>query len=159
MPPIGPYVVVLAYGVLRAQLFDIDLKLRFALQQGTVGALIAGAFLVASEVLERLFPVDGMALGLLLAFLVAVLLKPMQAVAHHTANHLVPGIQATPEYLDRRRLTVYKAALEGAYEDGEVTSKERSILRTLREQLGIDEREAVDLERSFGASPTEDRPA
>ncbi len=51
-------------GVLRALLFDIDPKLRFALQQGTVGAMIGGTFLVASEVLERLFPVDGMALGL-----------------------------------------------------------------------------------------------
>ncbi len=155
---IGFYVLVLAYGVLRAQLFDIDLKLRFALQQGTVGAMIAGAFLVASEILERLFPVDGMALGVLLAFLVAVLLKPMQALAHRTANHLVPGIQATPEYLDQRKLTVYRAALEGAYEDGEVTSKERSILRTLREQLGIDEREATELERSFGGSRMEARP-
>ena len=156
---IGFYVVVLAYGVLRAQLFDIDLKLRFALQQGTVGAMIAGSFLVASEILERLFPVDGMALGVLLAFLVAILLKPMQALAHRTANHLVPGIQATPEYIDQRKLTVYRAALEGAYEDGEVTSKERSILRTLREQLGIDEREAAELEGSFGGSPTEAQPA
>ncbi len=148
----GIYVVVLAYAVLRAQLFDIDLKLRLALQQGTVGALIAGVFLVASELLERFFAVDGVALGVFLALLVAFLLKPMQALAQRAANKVVPGIQATPEYLDGRRLAVYRAALEGAFEDGEITTKERSILTALREQLGIDEHEAESLERSMKRS-------
>jgi uncharacterized membrane protein YebE (DUF533 family) len=71
----------------------------------------------------------------------------------------VPDVQATPEYLERRKLSVYRAALEGACEDGEITSKERSILRTLREQLGIDEREAAELEHLFGVSRTKARPA
>lgn len=148
----GLYVVVLAYGVLRAQLFDIDLKLRFALQQGTVGALIAGTFLVASEVLERLLPVDGVALGVLLALIVALLLKPMQGVAQRALNRVVPAVQATPEYLGRRKLTVYRAALEGAFEDGEITKKEWAILSTLREQLGIGESEAAALEDALGIS-------
>jgi len=48
-----------------------------------------------------------------------------------------------------RRLEVYRAALEGAFEDGHITDKERSILDHLRDSLGISQVEAVALEKEL----------
>lgn len=64
-------------------------------------------------------------------------------------NRLMHSVQNTPEYLDVRRLEVYRAALEGAFEDGLITDKERSILDHLRDSLGIPQVEAVALEKEL----------
>ena len=53
------YMVLLSYGVLNYQLFDIDLKIKLALKRSTVAAAFAGAFFLGSEVLEQLIPVGG----------------------------------------------------------------------------------------------------
>ena len=61
------YILLLAYGVLRFQLFDLDLKLKLAIRRGTVGAVFAAAFFIGSELLERVVPVEGTLLGLTVA--------------------------------------------------------------------------------------------
>ena len=143
------YVLLLAYAVLRSQLFNIDLKVKFALQQSTVGALIIGGFIVGSEVLESLVPVSGMVLNIIVAIAILVALRPIQRLALRMSNRLMHSVQNTPEYLEVRRLEVYRAALEGAVEDGLVTDKERTILDRLRDELGISAGEAVALENEF----------
>jgi len=131
------YVCLLAYGVLRVQLFDIDLKLRLALRQGTVGAIIGGAFFVGSELLESIIPVRGTILGLIAAGVIVLLLRPVQRFAERVAGRAMPRVEDTPEYLDRQKRQVYLAALEGALEDGDVSDRERAILGRLAEQLGL----------------------
>ena len=143
------YVLLLAYAVLRFQLFKIDLKVKFALQQSTVGALIIGGFIVGSEVLETLVPVSGTVLNIIVAIAILVVLRPIQRLALRISNRLMHSVQNTPEYLEVRRLEVYRAALEGVVEDGLVTDKERRILDHLRDDLGISPEEAVTLEREL----------
>ena len=143
------YFLLLAYAVLRFQLFNIDLKVKFVLQQSTVGALIIGGFIVGSEVLESLVPVRGTVLNIIVAMTILVVLRPMQRLALRMTNRLMHGVQNTPEYLEVRRLEVYRAALEGVIEDGLVTDKERRILDHLRDDLGISPGEAVALENKF----------
>lgn len=143
------YVSLMAYGVLRAQLFDIDLKLKFALKQSTVGAVIAGGFFVGSELLERVIPVESTVLGLLTAGIIVLLLRPVQRFAEALTDGIMPGVKDAPDYIESRKHDVYRAALEGAITDGIVTEKERDILARLREQLELSVDVADGLERQM----------
>ncbi len=143
------YILLLAYAVLRFQLFNIDLKVKFVLQQSTVGALIIGGFVIGSEVLESFVPVSGATLNIIVAIAILVVLRPIQRLALRMTNRLMHSVQNTPEYLEVRRLEVYRAALEGVVEDGVVTDKERRILDHLRDDLSISPEEAVTLENEL----------
>jgi hypothetical protein len=143
------YVALMAYGVLHAQLFDIDLKLKFALRQGTVGAVIAAGFFTGSELLEAVVPVEGTILGLLLAGAIVILLRPLQRFAEGVANRLMPGVQSTPTYVEGRKHEVYRATLEGVMDDGAITKRERAILDRLRDHLGLSHDEAEIMEREM----------
>ena len=123
------YFLLLAYAVMRFQLFNIDLKVKFVLQQSTVGALIIGGFIVGSEVLESFVPVSGAALNIIVAIAILVVLRPIQRLALRMTNRLMHSVQNTPEYLEVRRLEVYRAALEGVVEDGLVTEIGRASCR------------------------------
>ena len=143
------YILLLAYAVLRFQLLNIDLKVKFVLQQSTVGALIIGGFIVGSEVLESFVPVSGTVSNIIVAIAILVVLRPIQRLALRMTNRLMHSVQNTPEYLDVRRLEVYRAALEGVVEDGLVTDKERRMLDHLRDDLRVSPEEAVTLENEL----------
>lgn len=140
------YIALLLYAVLRVQLFDLDLKLKFALAQGTVGAMIAGGFFVGSEWLESIIPVQSTILGLLVAGGIVLLLRPVQRVAEAFANRVMGGVQDTPAYRQARKQEVYRAAFEGAVSDGGLTDREREILTHVRDKLGISQGQAAQLE-------------
>jgi hypothetical protein len=143
------FVVFLAYGVLRTQLFSIDLKLKFALRQGTIGAVVAGVFFVGSEVLESFVPADNTWYAVFTAAIIVVLLRPVEALAERLMNRLMPGVQDTPDYVGTRKNDVYRAALEGAAEDGIITERERAILNRLAEQLQLSAEEVDVMEREL----------
>lgn len=143
------YILLLAYAVLRSQLFDIDLKVKFALRHSTVVALIAGIFIISSEILETLISVSGVALSILVAVAILVVLRPLHRVALNMSDRLMKNVQDTPEYLDARRLEVYRATLEGVAENGVISNKERKVLDHLRENLGISESDALAMEKAL----------
>ena len=143
------YFLLLAYAVLRWQLFDIDLKVKFVLRQSTLVAMIAGGFIVASETLESMVPVSGTALSIAVAVVILILLRPIHRFALGMTDRLMSSVQNTPEYLDARKNSVYRATLEGAVEDGIVTEMERRILDRLREELGISPDDAAAIENEY----------
>lgn len=143
------FVALLAYGVLRLQVFDIHLKLRFALTQGVVAAGIASGFFIGSEVLDSVLDVDGLLPGLLVAALIVATLRPLQRWAERVATQLMGIDPGTPAYIEGRKLQVYRAALEGVLEDGTTTERERAVLRRLREELGISPEDAAALEHEL----------
>lgn len=140
------YVLLLTYGVLQAQLFDIQLRIKFALRQSTVAAVITGAFFVGSELLEEVIPVDSLLLGVLGAAACVLALRPIKVLAERVANRVMDDVEDTPAYLAGRKLLVYRSALEGIYEDEVVTDKERRILVNLQKNLGISDEDAARLE-------------
>lgn len=141
------YLLLLTYGVLRTQLFDIDLKVKFALEQSTVGAFFAGAFFAGDYLLQRIIPVEGVVLGFLASAAIALALRPIQRFAEGFANRVMGDVEDTAEYIRARKHTVYRAALEGAVEDGLISDRERAILRRLREQLDISADTGRELEQ------------
>jgi hypothetical protein len=141
------YIPLLAYAILKYQLFAIDLRLKFVLTQGSAGALIAGVFLVVSESLESVMDVDGLVAGVLLAMLVAIFLRPAQKVAEQLAGRLFPDVRPDDVYFEQRRLAIYQAALESATIDGEISTDERELLTRLRVELGLSPELSERLER------------
>lgn len=133
----------LAYGILRYQLFDIDLRLKAGLGRSLVIAVVAGTFFVASEAAEAWLDIDGWLLGLVAAGVIALAAVPLHRLAMRAVDRLLPGIQRTPEYQRRRKEEVYGAAFHELGRDGRLSEQDRARLLDLRRRLGLADVEAV----------------
>lgn len=151
---------LLARALLRHQLFDFDLKVKRGIATGTVAAAFVAVFFVVSEGAQALLSERfGPVVGLVAAGLLVFLLTPLQRVGERVADAAMPRVAPTPEYLAYRKLQVYRATLEGAYADGEVTARERVMLERLRTELRIAEEDAAAIERDVHGAPPGGVPA
>ncbi|MBW3582180.1 MAG: hypothetical protein KY455_03680 [Euryarchaeota archaeon] len=140
-------VVLAVYAVLKFQLFDIDLKVKSAVQKGAITAGIATILFVVSELLEDTFAGDAPLLfGVLAAGIIALALRPFLVLSERLADRILPGVEDSPDYRDTRSRDLYTAAVEGAYQDTEITGGERQMLDSLRSGLGLDAIEADMIE-------------
>jgi hypothetical protein len=147
------YVVLVSYGVLTAQLFDIDLKIRWTVRQSTVAAAFVAVFFFVSEGVQTFLSVQlGNFLGVGAASLLVFFIAPLRRVADRVANFAVPGARSSSDYEAFRKLQVYHAALEGVYSDNQVTAKERLILQHLKSAMDIADADAERLERDMQGS-------
>ncbi len=143
-------VPLIAYGILRAHLFDIDLKVRWTLKQSTFAASVVIITFVVSEGIEMLVAAElGDAWGLVAAAVAVVLLKPLQAFAERVVTLLMPHTRNTDEYKDSRKLEVYEAAFSDAQVDGSVSDREHALLNHLRDSLGLSEDHTRIIEANF----------
>lgn len=141
------FAAIVAYGILRFQLFDIDVRIKRGLRRGTLAALFVAVFFAATEVAQIVFQEQvGAYVGVLAAAALAFALHPLQRLADRVAETAMPHVTATPQYLAYRRLEIYRETYEGLVADGSVTPKERSALDRLRATLGILEADAAALE-------------
>jgi hypothetical protein len=141
------YVALLSYGILSAQLFDIDLKVKWTIRQSTVAAAFLAVFFLVSEGAKTILSAQlGTVVGLVGAAVLVFFLAPLQRLADRVANVAVPETENSPEYEAFRKLQIYHTALEGAYSDGRVTRKDRVILDGLRRTLGIGDADAQRVE-------------
>jgi hypothetical protein len=147
--PLTKFVLLslVSYGILRVQLFDIDLKIKWTLGRGAAVALLTSIFFIISETIEFFLPGEGLVANLVGAAAVAGLVRPAWRLGTRLANAVLPGVVETPEFRQQRRLEVYRASLESVAADGLVTERERRILETLRTKLGIGAEEAATIER------------
>jgi hypothetical protein len=148
---------LVTYGILRVQLFDIDLKVKWTLGRGTTLTLLTGAFFLITETVEFFLPGEGLIANLVGAGIVALLARPAWRLGTRFANTLLPGIVETEEFRRGRRLDVYRASLEAVAADGLITERERRILETMRAKLGIsaDEANRVETELLQGGGATD----
>jgi hypothetical protein len=142
-------VPLIAYGILRTQLFDIDLRIRWTIKQSTVAAAFIAVFYLVTEGADRLLASEfGNWIGLLATALLIFFLAPLQRFAERIVTLAMPNTQNTPEYAAYRKLQVYEAALEDALPGG-ISEKERSLLNHLRDSLGIAPSDAMALEQDL----------
>ncbi len=140
-------VPLIAYGILRTQLFDIDLKIRWTLKQSTVAGMVVAIIFVVSEGAAQFLSAElGNITGLLAAAVVMFFLAPLQRFADRVATAAMPNTQNTPEYQAFRKMQVYEAAVSEALLEGGISDKERSLLGRLRESLGVSEGDASAIE-------------
>ncbi len=147
---------LVAYGILRTQLFDIDLRIRWTLKQSTVAAVFVAVFYLVSEGADRLLSTElGNIAGLLASALVVFFLAPLQRFADRVANAAMPSTENTPEYIAFRKFQVYESALIEAGQYDGITDRERALLDRLRDSLGIAPSDAAAMERDLLANKTE----
>ena len=144
------YVPLVAYGVLRVQLFDIDLRIKRTLKRSTVAAAFVATFFVVSEFagnfLSNRF---GTVLGVLGTGALVFFLDPIQRAAEKLSNAAMPNTHETPEYENYRKLQVYETALRAALEDGHISKRQRRVLTAMMESMGIDPAVARALENDM----------
>jgi hypothetical protein len=152
--PLGSLLSVplIAYGILKTHLFDIDLRVKWTLQRSTLAAAFVAIVYLVSEGADRFFSAElGSAAGLLIGAGVVFFLAPLQRFAERVANAAMPSTQDTPAYAAFKKLQVYEAALAEALAGGGVSERERAMLARLRESLGIAAADAEALERDLAA--------
>lgn len=142
-------VPLIAYGMLKTQLFDIDLKIQWTIRQSTVAAVFVAVFYLVTEGADRLFEAEfGSLVGLLASALLLFFLAPLQRLAERFAGAVMPNTSDTPEYAVYRKMQVYEAALADALPGG-ISDKERALLNHLRDSLGIAAADADAIERDM----------
>ncbi len=140
---------LIAYGMLKTQLFDIDLKIQWTIRQSTVAAIFVVVFYLVTEGADRLFEAEfGSWVGLLASALLLFFLSPLQRLAERFAGAVMPNTSDTPEYAIYRKMQVYEAALADALPGG-ISDKERALLIHLRDSLGIPAADADAIERDL----------
>ncbi len=133
------YVPLVAYGMLRTQLFDIDLRLKRTLKRSTVMAIFVAVFFLVFGLAELyLSRMLGGLLGLLCTAALVFFLDPLQRAAERIADAAMPGTRDTPEYEAFRKLQVYEATLYASIDNGELPPHRRNVLDALITSLGID---------------------
>lgn len=149
------FVPILAYGILRSQLFDIDLKVKWTLRRSTLAAVLAISFFVAKEGLEALLPIEGIIPNIASAALVTLVAYPAWRLAGRLTDRIMPHVDASSAYLDERKAAIYRAQIEEAFADGILSARDRRLLARLQESLGLDGRVAKRLEREVSVAAQE----
>lgn len=145
-------VALSAFAIVRYRLFDIELRARFVLAQGTWAASLGLTFLVLAELIENTLDFSSTAASVAAAAAIAALIKPVHIAAERLAARAMPGVAKGKEYEERRRQELYRAAVEGAMKDGVVTDRERDILHNLQEELGLARKQAKRVETDVAAA-------
>jgi len=143
--------LLLGYGILKTQLFDIDLKVKFALRSTTVAAIFIAAFFAVSELSAALLEdrTGSTVIGILATAALLLFIAPLQRLADRVSDAAMPNVRDTEQYRMVKKRDVYRHAVESALEDGMITERERDILATLADELGLSAGEARRLERSI----------
>ncbi|HET6403996.1 MAG TPA: hypothetical protein VFH78_05065 [Candidatus Thermoplasmatota archaeon] len=148
------YAPLLVYGILRTQLFDIDLRLKWTIRRATLLGAFAVVFVGVAEVAQNVASdAYGYLAGGVATALMLLALRPIERMSARIADSAMPHVQETPTYVAYRKMEVYRAALEGAMQDGAVTEREREVLRRLRASLGLSDADVAALERDVAAAP------
>lgn len=152
--PLGTlaFTPIMAYAILKHHLFDIDVRIRWTIRQGTVATVFLGVLILVGQVAQNLLgDVLGWGLGGLAAAALLFALAPLQRLAERVASATMPRATGTTEYFAFKKLEVYQAALEGAWRDDSITDRERTTLARLRAKLGISPSDAARLEHDVRA--------
>lgn len=134
--------VLVTYGILRHQLFGIEVRLRFAISRSAVAAVFVTVFFVASEGAQILFGAGNAWVGLLAAGALVFALAPLQRAAERLAERAVPvstksQMGASPIGAARGEAS-YRKAVRLAMRDRRITREEEGHLHELARDLGID---------------------
>ncbi len=145
---------LLTRALLREQLFDFDLKVKFAIKSSTLGGIFLAVFFIVAQLVQAFFSQNGInwAFGGVAAGLLLFALRPLERLASRVADKAMPKTQNDTAYVQDRKQDVYRAAFESANEDGRMTDKERRTLDILADSLGLTVRETHAIERAAAAT-------
>jgi hypothetical protein len=140
---------ILLYGILKSHLFDIDLRIKWTLRQGTLAGVFVAAFFVASEATKATFEdwTGHAFVGIAAAAMLLFALAPLQRFSDRVANAALPHVRALGDLDGSERARLYEEQVRFAWADGTLEKHERALLEHLRERLGLSREEAGRLEQ------------
>ncbi|MEM9336215.1 MAG: hypothetical protein AAGA33_15310 [Pseudomonadota bacterium] len=133
------YIPLVGYGILRHQLFGIELHLKETLRHAIIAVPFATTFFVVTESMEQALPFDSVWLGIVAAGAITLALHPIRRMAETAANLFFPNVAQTPEYRSNRARDVYQATVEAVWSDEVLLQSEQRMLSRVRQQLGLDD--------------------
>lgn len=138
-------VFVLAYGVLKHQILDIDQKVEWGVSKTTVAGVFVAVFFMVSEGAQALFAdfAGNELIGVLAAGALVFAISPLQRLADRFAAKAVPGGAEAGADAEAS----YRQALRMALADGGITPEEEDELAERAEELGLGPKRALELRR------------
>jgi hypothetical protein len=146
------YVPLLAYGILKTQLFDIDVKVKIGISRSTVVTIVAVVSVVIGKIADRYAQAQwGWLAGIAAAVGMLFFTRGLNKVGDKVADVAMPQVQPTSAYLAAKKIEVYRAAVESALEnDGAIDERERSMLDRLRAKLALTMDDCAAVEADVG---------
>ncbi|MFX0198394.1 MAG: histidine kinase N-terminal 7TM domain-containing protein [Candidatus Hodarchaeota archaeon] len=140
---------IITLGILRAQLFNIELIVSKSVKYTLMNILLAYVFVISREILTPLISdifFSGSQVAMLLAgFMVVTLFAPIKNATSSITAKLFPVDK--PQSLTTENLELYRRQLELAWTDKNITEKEQMMLDTLKLSLGISSEDHDRLKR------------
>lgn len=134
--------LLFVYAVLEYRFLTLDLRIKATLRAGVVAAVLLLAFYGVFRVAA--FFVDGR-VALLAGFVacapIVLVRRPVWRFAAGLADVAMPHVSSGRDYVLRRKLELYRNALEEAAARGPGEEEKDAFLRDLRRRLGISEAE------------------
>lgn len=132
------YLGFLVYGILKTQLFDIDVKLRWTVHKGTIAAIFGAVFFVVMQLAENaLNQRFGWIWGGIGAGLLLFALAPIMRIAERVSKAAVPRAKPLDALTSDERSAFYADHVRAAWEDGSIDRSDRALLNTLRNRLSL----------------------
>jgi hypothetical protein len=153
-------VAVLAYAILRHQLLDIDVRVKWTIRRGTLAALFLAVFFIVASIAQNYLSASyGILFGGVATGVMLFALAPLQRVAERVANTAMPDVKPVESLTGDERAALYREQLALAYGDGHVTADERVLLDHLRRRLSIDAEHAMTMESDEAARHAQRAPS
>ena len=149
------YVPLVAYGILRLQLFDVDLRIKRGIKRSTIATSFVATFFVVSEFAGNYLSDQlGTMMGVLATGILVFFLDSIQRAAEKVSNAAMPNTNESVEYLSFRKLQVYEASLRASLEDGTISKRQRKVLDNMITSMNLDAKVAQQIEMDMIAEAT-----
>jgi hypothetical protein len=145
--------VVIAYGILKHQLFDIHFIVKETFVYLIITIVLVSIFrlieLVLSNLISWTFFSGDLIARLIAAAIVAGMFFPLRSQAVKIGDRLFPKLTKSVKSGHKRNLEIYKKQLEFVLADGKITKKEEEMLKALRVDLGISQKNHETLKKEI----------
>ena len=145
--------VMLAYGILREQIFGIDKLFRKGLKNTILTIIVVTVITSVVEIFQEYLS-DGYGIigGIGVALLMALGKSPLMLLINKMTTLLMPEIQGS----ESEAMAFYRSQYELMFEDGEISTRDRKILLALAERLELTESEISDIESNLSMNQSEE---
>lgn len=143
---------LVAYAIVRHQLFDLEVKIKWTIRRSVVAGAFLATFLIVSQLAQNYFTVEfGWVVGGLATGLLLFAVSPLQRMAQTVADAAMPGVHETILSGVKNRTAAFKLAVEMAYRDDVITRREERALARLADVLHLSAHAAFQLREEVEA--------
>lgn len=127
------------YALLRCSMFDIDIRLRWTLHKSSLAGVFVAVYFIASEWAAKVLGdrLNDEVYGILATGVLLFFFAPVQRMIERFVNRAVPDGKPLEDRAKDEQVQFYRDQVELVWQDGVIGVKERTILRNLRDKLGI----------------------